>query len=113
MRDHALYVAYAPADDPKVALAMVVENAGFGAQNAAPIARRVFDFVIMGLYPSKEDIEAVQKGQATRPIGKQRPVASVPWPPKANELAVEEPIAAASAAEKAALAQKTAARTPR
>jgi penicillin-binding protein 2 len=109
MRDHALFVAFAPADDPKVALAMVVENAGFGAQNAAPIARRVFDFVIMGQYPSQEDIEAVQKGQATRPIGKPRAVANVPWPPKAAELAVEEPIVAASAAEKAAsAAEKTA-----
>jgi penicillin-binding protein 2 len=104
MRDHALFVAFAPADDPKVALAMVVENAGFGAQNAAPIARRVFDFVIMGQYPSQEDIEAVQKGQATRPIGKSRPVASVPWPPKAVELAVDEPVMAASAAAKAASA---------
>ena len=86
MRDHALFIAYAPADDPKVALAMVVENAGFGAQNAAPIARRVFDFVIMGQYPAVEDIEAVQKGQATRPIGKPRPVASVTWPPKAADV---------------------------
>jgi penicillin-binding protein 2 len=102
MRDHALFVAFAPAEDPKVALAMVVENAGFGAQNAAPIARRVFDFVITGQYPSQEDIEAVQKGQATRPIGKSRAVANVPWPPKAAELAVEEPVVAASAAEKAA-----------
>jgi penicillin-binding protein 2 len=109
MRDHALFVAFAPADDPKVALAMVVENAGFGAQNAAPIARRVFDFVIMGQYPSQEDIEAVQKGQATRPIGKSRPVASVPWPPKAAELAVEDPVTAASAAEKAASAAAKAA----
>jgi len=82
MRDHALFIAFAPADDPKVALAMVVENSGFGAQNAAPIARRVFDFVIMGQYPSEEDITAVQKGQATRPIGKPRDVANVPWPPK-------------------------------
>ena len=63
---------------------MVVENAGFGAQNAAPIARRVFDFLLMGLYPSQEDMEAVQKGLATRPIGKPRPVASMPWPPKAT-----------------------------
>ena len=109
MRDHALFVAFAPADDPKVALAMVVENAGFGAQNAAPIARRVFDFVIMGQYPSQEDIEAVQKGQATRPIGKPRAVANVPWPPKAAELAVEEPIVAASAAERAASAAEKAA----
>ncbi|NBS76006.1 MAG: penicillin-binding protein 2 [Betaproteobacteria bacterium] len=83
LRDHALFIAFAPAEDPKVALAMVVENAGFGAQSAAPIARRVFDYVLMGQYPSLEDIEAVRNGQATRPIGKPRPIASVPWPPKA------------------------------
>ena len=80
MRDHALFMAYAPADDPKVVLAMVVENAGFGAQNAAPIARRVFDFVLQGEYPSEEDIAAVQLGQATRPLGKPRALASVAWP---------------------------------
>jgi penicillin-binding protein 2 len=78
-RDHALFIAYAPADDPKIALAMIVENAGFGAQNAAPIARRAFDYWLMGLYPSEEDIAAVKQGKATTPIGKQRPVAEVPW----------------------------------
>jgi penicillin-binding protein 2 len=97
MRDHALYMAYAPADDPKVALAMVVENAGFGAQNAAPIARRVFDFVILGQYPSQEDIDAVQKGQATRPIGKPRLVANVVWPPKSSENSAQEAEARAEA----------------
>ncbi len=81
-RDHALFSAFAPAESPKVALAMVVENAGFGAQHAAPIARRVFDYVILGQYPSEEDIAAVQKGEATTPIGKPRPVAQVDWPPK-------------------------------
>nr|WP_315230300.1 penicillin-binding protein 2 [uncultured Limnohabitans sp.] len=101
MRDHALFVAFAPADNPKVALAMVVENAGFGAQNAAPIARRVFDFVLMGQYPSQEDIEAVQKGQATRPIGKARPVASVPWPPKSSDTSEQEAAADAKASAKA------------
>ena len=70
-------MAFAPVDEPQVALAVVVENAGFGAQNAAPIARRVFDYVISGQYPSEEDIEAVQKGQATRPIGKPRTLADV------------------------------------
>jgi len=89
MRDHALFIAFAPADEPKVALAMVVENSGFGAQNAAPIARRVFDFVILGQYPSEEDIAAVQKGQATRPIGKPRDLANVPWPPKTITAAVK------------------------
>ena len=91
MRDHALFMAYAPADQPKVALAMVVENAGFGAQNAAPIARRVFDYVLLGQYPSEEDISAVQRGQATRPIGKPREAASMnfPWRRDKREGAVE------------------------
>ena len=80
LRDHALYMAYAPAEDPKIALAMVVENAGFGAQNAAPIARRVFDFWLQGQYPSAEDILAVQKAQATRPIGTPRKVSDLAWP---------------------------------
>ena len=81
LRDHALFIAFAPADDPDVALAMVVENGGFGAQSAAPIARRVIDFVVAGVYPSAADIALVQKGQATRPTGKPIPLAEVPWPP--------------------------------
>jgi penicillin-binding protein 2 len=79
-RDHALFIAYAPADDPKIALAMIVENAGFGGQNAAPIARRAFDYWLKGLYPSQEDMAAVRKGQATAPIGKPRNAAEVAWP---------------------------------
>jgi penicillin-binding protein 2 len=83
-RDHALFTAFAPADNPKIALAMVVENAGFGSQNAAPIARRIFDYWLLGHYPSLEDIEAVQKAQAPAPIGKARTVAEVAWPPEAR-----------------------------
>ncbi|MEO6271967.1 MAG: penicillin-binding transpeptidase domain-containing protein, partial [Rhodoferax sp.] len=71
-RDHALYIALAPADDPKIALAVIVENAGWGAGSAAPIARRVFDYMLMGQYPSEEDMAAVQKGLAGAPIGKPR-----------------------------------------
>ncbi|MGQ0384804.1 MAG: penicillin-binding protein 2 [Gammaproteobacteria bacterium] len=43
LRDHALFVAFAPADDPKLAIAVLVENGGFGASAAAPVARAVFD----------------------------------------------------------------------
>ena len=85
MRDHALFMAYAPAESPKVVLAMVVENAGFGAQNAAPIARRVFDYVLMGQYPSEEDIAAVQRGQATRPIGVSRAAHTVALPERIGQ----------------------------
>jgi len=52
-RDHALFIAYAPADNPKIALAVIVENAGFGARAAAPIARQVFDYYLLGKLPAK------------------------------------------------------------
>jgi len=79
-RDHSLYVAFAPAEAPQVALAVVVENAGFGAAHAAPIARRVFDYLLLGQYPSEEDIAATREGRSAAPIGQPRPVDSVPWP---------------------------------
>jgi len=77
-RDHALYMAYAPAEKPQIAVAVVVENAGFGAASAAPIARRVFDYWLLGQYPSEEDIAATQKGQSASPIGKPRAKSEVP-----------------------------------
>jgi penicillin-binding protein 2 len=79
-RDHALYTAFAPLENPQIAIALIVENAGFGAGAAAPIARRVFDYVLQGLYPSDEDIAATQQGQSTAPMGKQRPADTVPLP---------------------------------
>ena len=48
LRDHAWYIAYAPADKPRIAIAVLVENGGFGAQAAAPIARAVFDYYLLG-----------------------------------------------------------------
>lgn len=50
-RDHALFVAYAPADNPTIALAVMVENGGSGSGTAAPIARAVFDFYLTGKRP--------------------------------------------------------------
>ncbi len=43
LRDHALFIAFAPVDDPRLAVALVVENAGGGGANAAPVARKVMD----------------------------------------------------------------------
>jgi penicillin-binding protein 2 len=51
LRDHGLFIAFAPADDPKIALAILVENGGFGAQAAAPIARQVIDYYLLGKVP--------------------------------------------------------------
>ena len=48
LRDHAWYIAYAPAEAPRIAVAVLVENGGFGAQAAAPIARQVFDYYLVG-----------------------------------------------------------------
>ena len=97
LRDHALYTAFAPADNPQIALALVVENAGFGAAHAAPIARRVFDYVLLGRYPNEEDLQAVKTGQAASPIGKHREVASV------NVLGVSDPSAGAAGVAPASL----------
>ncbi len=79
-RDHALFIAFAPAEDPQIALSLIVENSGFGAMNAAPIARRVFDYYLQGLYPGVEDLDAVKKAQATTPIGKPRKASEVSLP---------------------------------
>ena len=94
-RDHSLYMAFAPLDAPQVALAVVVENAGFGAAHAAPIARRVFDYLLMGQYPSEEDMAAVQKGLAASPMGKPREAAALDA--MGRPLAGSAPLPAASA----------------
>ena len=52
-RDHALFIAYAPADKPTIAIAVVAENSGFGARAAAPIARQVLDYYLLGKVPNK------------------------------------------------------------
>jgi penicillin-binding protein 2 len=48
LRDHAWFIAFAPADAPRIAVAVLVENAGFGASNAAPVARKVLDAYLLG-----------------------------------------------------------------
>jgi len=80
-RDHALFMAFAPVNDPKIAVALIVENAGWGAGAAAPIARRVFDYWLLNQYPSEADMAAIQIGKATAPIGKPRVASEVAWPP--------------------------------
>ena len=78
LRDHSWFVAYAPAEKPRIALAVLVENGGFGAQSAAPIARQVLDYYLLerrAAAPAKEDTES---GEAV-----EDEAAAVPAPPAA------------------------------
>ena len=76
-RDHSLYMAYAPAEQPEIAVAVIVENAGFGAAAAAPLARRVFDYWLLGHYPSEQDMAAMRQGKAGAPLGLPRRAADM------------------------------------
>ena len=51
LKDHAWFIAFAPLDHPKIALVVLVENGGFGAAAAAPIARRAIDYYLLGQLP--------------------------------------------------------------
>ena len=62
-RDHALFIAYAPADDPKIALAILVENGGHGSSTAAPIARQVLDYYLLGKEPPPPKPSAKEQEQ--------------------------------------------------
>lgn len=53
-KDHSWFIAYAPADDPKIAICVMVENAGFGATVAAPIAQRIILRYLLGLSDESE-----------------------------------------------------------
>jgi penicillin-binding protein 2 len=52
--DHALFIAYAPAEDPTIALAVIVENGRHGGSTAGPIARKVMDYYLLGKVPATE-----------------------------------------------------------
>jgi penicillin-binding protein 2 len=54
-RDHSLFIAFAPLESPRIALAIVVENGGFGARAAAPLARTVLDYFMLGKLPAGMD----------------------------------------------------------
>ena len=62
LRDHSWYIAFAPADKPVIAVAVLAENAGFGATTSAPIARTVMDYYLLGKTPEpKKTLAAVNE----------------------------------------------------
>jgi penicillin-binding protein 2 len=62
-RDHALFISYAPAENPKIALSVLVENGGHGGSTAAPIARMVMDYYLLGKLPSEAAAETVEQNE--------------------------------------------------
>jgi len=67
-RDHALFIAYAPAEDPQIAIAVVVENGGHGGSTAAPVARKVMDaYLLPRLYGKEPPPEADKPQPRTSP----------------------------------------------
>jgi len=64
-RDHSLFIAFAPLESPKIALAVIVENGGFGARAAAPIARTVLDYYLLGKLPAQPSTPA-HEGENTK-----------------------------------------------
>ena len=63
LRDHSLFTAFAPADHPTIALAVIVENGGFGAAAAAPLARKALDYYLLKKRPG-DDPKAAAKAAA-------------------------------------------------
>ena len=64
-REHAWFIAFAPADEAKIAVSVLVENAGFGATNAAPIARKVIDSYLLSDEPAAPPPAAQPKPSTT------------------------------------------------
>lgn len=67
-RDHALFIAYAPAEAPKIAIAVIVENGGHGGSAAGPIARKVMDYYLLGKEPAEEIAPKSDALPATAPV---------------------------------------------
>ncbi|MFT0533192.1 penicillin-binding protein 2 [Castellaniella hirudinis] len=105
LRDHALFMAYAPVDDPQIALALIVENGGWGASVAAPVARALFDYWLEPVRIARRQQRLYEERQARAELeearaaagpaassGGNRPVADVPTAlPDPEQDAVPEP----------------------
>jgi penicillin-binding protein 2 len=94
LRDHAWFIAFAPAEAPRIAVAVLVENAGFGAGNAAPVARKVLDAYLLGpdgkLKPSMAPHAYPVQPPATKPP------AEPPEPEVAPQKEAQSPTAPAN-----------------
>jgi len=91
LRDHSWFIAFAPADSPRIALAVLVENGGWGASAAAPIARKVMDSYLLGADGKLKPAEAQDPGAAHPAAHPAEP--AVPAPDQKRATAPETPAA--------------------
>jgi penicillin-binding protein 2 len=66
-REHAWFIAFAPVDDPKIAISVLIENGGFGGSTAGPIARKVLDTYLLADESSEPKKNSAELGSATNP----------------------------------------------
>ncbi|MBP8306336.1 MAG: penicillin-binding protein 2 [Burkholderiaceae bacterium] len=90
-RDHSLYMVFAPAEAPRLAVAVIVENGGFGAQAAAPIARKVLDYHLLGRLPKDAPGSARRVPPESEPDLRDVPESVEPEPVPPAEGAAGEP----------------------
>jgi penicillin-binding protein 2 len=131
LRDHALFIAFAPAEQPKIAIALIVENGGWGAESAGPIARRVLDYYLVGktkpgaeaaavaaAASATQDASAPQVGDAPASEGAVQPVkiaagfTALPIPGAASAAAAAAAASAPAAASAASAAEAASAPAP-
>jgi penicillin-binding protein 2 len=100
LRHQALFVGYAPADNPRIAVAVMVEHGGFGASTAGPIARKIFDAYLLGTMPDAEPSNVVPPPGAVPDDEEPAPTAAAPvaTAPAAKTQPAPAPVAAAPAA---------------
>lgn len=72
LKDHALFIAFAPLDVPQIAVAVIVENGGSGSGNAAPVARLIFDHYLIGRTPTP--VVPPPAASPPMPLTERRPV---------------------------------------
>lgn len=83
LRHQALFVGYAPAENPTIAVAVMVEHGGFGGSTAAPIARKIFDAWLLGKMPDAAPKDGEDAGK-----GDQAPSEEIGEPPLPSHLSV-------------------------
>src|SRR5471030_1982058 len=111
LRDHALFTAFAPVDNPKIAIALIVENGGWGAESAGPIARKVLDYYLVdkrkpgaeaaavaAAASATQDANAPVIGGAQSPVDAALPASVTGASPAFKPLAASDPAAASAAA---------------